>query len=62
VKEEASQNSHKEIGETRTRLPDERVVYLAPKIYIFKGPNGEIRQIKAIRRLIINEYQDAGIS
>jgi len=35
--------------------PDERVVYLALK-NIFKGPNAEIRQGKAIRRLV-KEHQ-----
>ncbi|KAJ8121923.1 hypothetical protein ONZ43_g1749 [Nemania bipapillata] len=41
--------------------PDERVVYLALK-NVFKGPNAEVRQLKAVRKLITKSQQDADVA
>ncbi|KAI2625546.1 hypothetical protein GGS21DRAFT_531300 [Xylaria nigripes] len=41
--------------------PDERVVYLALK-NVFKGTNAEIRQLKAIRKLVKKSTNDADVA
>lgn len=41
--------------------PDERVVYLALK-NVFKGPDAEVRQPKAIRKLINKSQKQAGVA